>query len=96
VSDETRRTVARIAAPVAFLLVVTIAVVLVRAGLDGSADEPPPLPAAPAGPATVVVRTGDTLASIAVASGTTVADLQRLNPGIDPVQLQAGRRIRVR
>jgi LysM repeat protein len=96
VSEQTRRTVARIAAPLAFLLVVTIVVVVVRAGLDTSTSEPPPRPAAPSGPPTVVVRQGDTLEAIAAASGTTVAELRRLNPRLDPVRLQPGQKVRVR
>jgi LysM repeat protein len=98
VTDEARRTAARIAAPVAFLLAVTVAVVLIRAGLQPAADEPAPLPApvAVAEPQVVVVRKGDTLESIAAANGTTVVELRRLNPNVDAVQLVAGRQIRVR
>ena len=39
-SEETRRRAARIAAPLVFLLAVTVAVVLVRAGLRAPEDEP--------------------------------------------------------
>jgi len=97
-----RTTAARIAAPVAFLLAVTIAVLLVREALR---DE-----AAPAGGAGVVAVTtggpaavrfhriarGETLGSIAARYGTTVDELERLNPRIDPVGLEVGVRIRVR
>ena len=41
------------------------------------------------------VREGDTLESIASRSGTTVEELLELNPGIDPVALRIGQRIRV-
>ncbi len=96
-NDETRRTAARLAAPIAFLLAVTVAVVLVRSGLRPATDEPSqPPPATVAGPQVVVVRTGDTLESIAAATGTTVDELRRLNPGVDAVLLAAGRRLRVR
>ena len=91
-----RAKVARIAAPVAFLLAVTVAVLVVRAGLRE--DEPTSRPVATAprtGPATVVVSAGDTLDGIARTTGTTVEAIVRLNPGIDPEALRVGQRIRV-
>jgi LysM repeat protein len=91
-----RAKVARVAAPVAFLLAVTVAVLVVRAGLRE--DEPTSRPVATAprtGSATVVVRAGDTLDGIARTTGTTVEAIVRLNPGIDPDALRVGQRIRV-
>ena len=91
-----RARVARIAAPVAFLVAMTIAVLVVRAALRE--DEPPPPPGARASltdGATVVVRAGDTLEGIARTAGTTVEAIVRLNPGIDPEALRVGRRVRV-
>jgi LysM repeat protein len=44
---------------------------------------------------TYVVESGDTLESIATKTKTTVADLERLNPGIDPTALRVGQKIRV-
>jgi LysM repeat protein len=41
------------------------------------------------------VRSGDTLESIAAKFDTTVDDLYRLNPDIDPLALSPGQRIRV-
>jgi LysM repeat protein len=41
------------------------------------------------------VQPGDTLGSVAVRENTTVAELLRLNPGIDPHALHTGQRIRV-
>ena len=41
------------------------------------------------------VQSGDTLGGIAVRENTTVEELLRLNPGIDPQALRAGQRIRV-
>lgn len=41
------------------------------------------------------VQSGDTLESIAEDHGTTVEALLELNPGIDPVALNIGQRIRV-
>jgi LysM repeat protein len=95
-----RAKVARVAAPVAFLLAVTIAVLLVRSGLRDDDVTPAPGPAAVAplapGPAVVMVRAGDTLERIAARTGTTVDALTRLNPGIDPEVLRVGQRVRVR
>jgi LysM repeat protein len=42
------------------------------------------------------VQAGDTLDSIAVQFETTVEELLRLNPGIDPLALSPGQRIRTR
>ena len=92
-----RTQLARVAAPVLFLLAVTIAVLLVRSGLsENDAPDGPPRAVQPVGPQTVVVRTGDTLEAIAVRTGTTVAVLTRLNPGLDPELLRVGQRVRVR
>jgi LysM repeat protein len=91
-----RRTVARIAAPVAFLVAMTIAVLVVRSGL--SDDTPTARPAATqprSGAAIVVVRAGDTLDGIARRTGTTVEAILRLNPGIDPEALRVGQSVRV-
>jgi LysM repeat protein len=43
-----------------------------------------------------VIRSGDTLETIAARFGTTVEDLVELNPNVDPNALQPGQRIRVR
>ena len=87
--------VARVAAPVAFLLAITIAVLIVRAGLREDESGARPATAARAGPTTVVVRAGDTLDGIARTTGTTVDAIIRLNPGVDPEALRVGQRIRV-
>ena len=42
------------------------------------------------------VQTGDTLGSIAAKYGTSVEQLQGLNPNADPAALQPGQRIRVK
>ncbi len=91
-----RRTVARIAAPVAFLVAMTIAVLVVRSGLREDAPTArPPATEPRSGAATVVVRAGDTLDGIARRTGTTVEAIVRLNPGIDPDALRVGQRVRV-
>ena len=106
-----RRTLARYAAPAAFLAAATIAVLLVRAGLHGgreaerTATTPVPTrPAAtapgarPAGPRARYyrIRSGDTLDLVAARFGTTVERLLELNPGIEPTALRVGQRVRVR
>jgi len=44
---------------------------------------------------TYTIVSGDTLAGIAAKTGTTVARLKQLNPGIDPNALRIGQTIRV-
>ena len=44
---------------------------------------------------TYTIQSGDTLGSIAAKTGTTVARLEQLNPGIDPTALHVGQTIRV-
>ena len=104
-----RRWATRLAAPAAFLAGVTVAVLLVRAGLD---DETTTTAAqtsiATTTAATTRTRTqrqpavfvrvqaGDTLDQIALDNDTSVERLLTLNPGLDPTGLQVGQRIRVR
>jgi LysM repeat protein len=90
------RSAARIAAPLAFLLVVTIAVLLIRSGLREGDVPPGPVAVTTGSAVQVVVRRGDTFVRIARRTGTTVAALRRLNPDVDPVQLRPGQRLRVR
>jgi LysM repeat protein len=100
-----RRRLARLAAPLAFLAAVTVAVLLVRAGLDeASTRTEPTVPATTAPTVTTPeegrryyrIRRGDTLAAIAPRFGLTEVDLVALNPGIEPTALRIGQRIRVR
>ena len=44
---------------------------------------------------TYIVQSGDTFESIATKTGTTVAELEHLNPGLDPTALRVGQKIRV-
>jgi LysM repeat protein len=100
----------RIAAPAAFFLAATILVILIEHGLNPSSSTTPtvasPTTSAPSTPTTVDttpskkkqiyrVKTGDTLESIAAKFNTTVDDLLALNPGIDPLALSPGQKIRV-
>ena len=101
----------RLAAPAAFLLGITVAVLLVRAGLDGEESTTtaaqtatPTMPATTARtqtqtqpqPVFVQVQSGDTLDQIALENDTTVEALLTLNQGLDPTALQVGQRVRVR
>jgi LysM repeat protein len=95
----------RVAAPAAFLLAATAGVLAVRSA-NSEDSTPPPVATPTAAPETTaptprgleqfhIVREGDTLATIAEENGTTVERLLELNPGIDPVALPVGARIRV-
>ena len=105
-----RNRAARYAAPAAFLAAVTIGVVVIRAGFEHGKHHPgKPTTTATTrttttrkhGHGTVharryTIKSGDTLAAIAAANGTTVAALVHLNPGIDPQALRVGQKIRVK
>ena len=106
-----RMWVYRIAAPAAFFLAATILVILIERGLNGDAQTPTTvLPATTSAAGTTTnfagtttskkkqiyrVKGGDTLESIAAKFDTTVDDLLALNPGIDPLALSPGQKIRV-
>ncbi|SRR5712691_216187 len=108
-----RRELTRYGAPAAFLAAVTIAVLLIKAGLGGGGGHATtgqalptstPTTTAPTTGATstasaaaryYTIQSGDTLGAIAIREHTTVAELLRLNPGIDPRTLHSGQRIRV-
>ena len=110
--DTTRRRLTRVAAPAAFLVAATTAILLVRPALDADAEQTTTPVAAttrtataqtttrPVGaarsPRFVRVGRGDTLESIAQRTGTSVASLLTMNPQIDPVALRVGQRVRVR
>jgi LysM repeat protein len=99
----------RLAAPVAFFLAATVLVILIENGLSGgSATTTTGLPTTSTPAATTPgtsttrgkkkiyrVKRGDTLESIAAKFHTTVDDLLSLNPGIDPLALSPGQKIRV-
>lgn len=99
----------RWAAPAAFLLAATIAVLLVRAALHGGGPSAQTTAATSATsqtsatprtkprprPRYYVIRSGDTFGSVAIAQHTSVAKLQSLNPKVDPTALHVGQRIRV-
>lgn len=103
---------ARYAAPIAFLAAVTIAVLLIHSALHRGGDHAAPPATTTTQTSTTrthrkkhvrhghaetyTVQSGDTFESIAQKSGTTVARLEQLNPGVDPASLQVGQTIRVR
>lgn len=112
-----RRGAAHYAAPIAFLLAVTVAVLLIRAGLDGggsgtttgtgpvthASTTPPPGTTRATRAATTTragsrytVESGDTFGSISAKTGVPVAELERLNPGVDSSSLQVGQKLRVK
>jgi LysM repeat protein len=101
--DRSRFT--RWAAPVAFLAAITIGALVVRAGLHSGhhrAQTPTTTVTSKKkhghkrrSTRTYTVQSGDTLGGIAAKTGTTVARLEQLNPGIDPTALRVGETIRV-
>jgi LysM repeat protein len=104
-----RRRLTRWAAPVAFLAAITIGAIVVRAGLDQGRHHHAKTPSTTVASKTkkkhphgrthqrrmYTVQSGDTLGGIAAKTGTTVAQLLQLNPGIDPQALRVGQKIRV-
>jgi LysM repeat protein len=104
-----RREAKRYGAPAAFLLAVTIAVLLVRSGLR---SDPAPTTTGvrtqtvSTQTATTPVpvkrrrfyrlRAGETLSDVAIKYDTTVEQLLALNPGIEPTNLVVGQRVRVK
>ena len=101
----------RYGAPLAFLLAVTIAVLLVRSGLKSDAAAPTtsvPTATVPTTRTTSTVtpprrrrrfyrlRSGETLSDVAIKFNTTVEQLLVLNPGIEPTNLTVGQRVRVK
>ncbi len=121
-----RAPLARYVAPAAFLLGVTVAVLLIHSALGGkgggaprattlgpvthasTARVPPPATTAAltttttgagtsvAGAEYATVQTGDTFGSIAARHGTTVTQLEALNPGVSSNALQVGQQIRIK
>ena len=90
----------------AFLAAITILVVVVRAGLKQDSRSSPATNRTTSTQTTrtkkktvhtrvYIVRSGDTFASIASRTGTTVARLEQLNPSVSPTSLRIGQKIRV-
>jgi LysM repeat protein len=104
-----RGRITRWAAPVAFLAAITIGALVVRAGfqqghhraksptatLTSKTKKKKHAQGHKGHQRTYTIQSGDTLGSIAAKTGTTVARLEQLNPGIDPSALRVGQTIRV-
>ena len=98
----------RFAAPAAFLLAVTVAVLLVRSALStDAASDASTTATVPTKPVTVKpvpprrrryyrLKAGETLSDVALKFRTTVEQLLALNPGVQPTNLTVGQRIRVK
>ena len=98
----------RYAAPAAFLLAVTIAVVLVRSGLEHSpstsstSSTTRAIPPSPQVSTTAnkreywTVRAGDTFGVISSKTGVSVARIQRLNPKVTSTSLFIGEKVRIK
>jgi LysM repeat protein len=105
-----RRYGKRFAAPAAFLLAVTVAVLLVRAGLEtNAASDTTSVRTETVTNRTVTttavpprrrryyrLKAGETLSDVAIKFQTSVEQLLALNPGIQPTNLTVGERIRVK
>jgi LysM repeat protein len=96
-------------APIAFLAAITIGALVIRAGFEQGGHHHAQTQITTVTSKkkkhahgrqhhtvrTYTIQSGDTLAAIAVNTGTTVARLQQLNPGINPTALRVGQKIRV-
>jgi len=102
-NDDWRRYVG----PAAFLLAVTIAVVLIRAGMNAghSGSNGPGTVTSPRRHVTTTpagsrrfwtVRAGDTFGVISTKTGVPVATIARLNPKASSTSLHIGERVRIR
>jgi hypothetical protein len=104
VSRGWRAEVKRYSAPAAFLAAVTVAVLLVRAGLHHGSTTTPSVGTTVATtsaharhrPRFYRLRAGETISDVAVRFNTTVERLLKLNPRVKPTNLRVGERIRVR
>jgi LysM repeat protein len=98
----------RYAAPAAFLLAVTVAVVLVRSGLEHGPSGAPTttttraIPPSPQVSTTAskreywTVRAGDTFGVISTKTGVPVTRIQRLNPKVTSTSLFIGEKVRIK
>jgi hypothetical protein len=92
------------AAPAAFLLAATIAVIAVRGALydRGTKPEPParvqqaPPQHRAAAARLYTVKAGDTLSAIAARTGIPLARIRLLNPSLEPTALFIGEKIRLK
>jgi LysM repeat protein len=98
----------RYAAPAAFLLAVTVAVALVRSGLEhkpsrsSTTTTTRSIPSSPQISTTAnkrqywTVRAGDTFGVISTKTGVPVARIERLNPKVTSTSLFIGEKVRIK
>ena len=98
----------RYAAPAAFLLAVTVAVALVRSGLEHKPSRASrttttrSIPPSPQVSTTAnkrqywTVRAGDTVGVISTKTGVPVARIERLNPKVTSTSLFIGEKVRIK
>jgi LysM repeat protein len=89
----------RYVAPAAFLAAVTVAVVLIRSGLESSPSTSTTTNITTTTrslPKYTRVHAGDTLATISRRTHVSVKTLRKLNPHVKPTALFIGERIRLR
>jgi LysM repeat protein len=107
VTGDWRSQAKRYGAPAAFLLAVTIAVLLIRSGLHTDAAQvggtglttaatTAAKPVPPRHRRYYRLRVGETLSDVAIRFHTSVAQLLAINPGIRPNSLVVGQRVRVK
>jgi LysM repeat protein len=99
----TPRNTGRYLAPLALVAVIVATALVVRAGIGSSHPVRTPTTTGFVTTRRVitrkrfyVIRTGDSLSSIAVKTGVSVGQLEVLNPSVDPNALQTGARLRLR
>jgi LysM repeat protein len=94
-------------APAAFLLAVTVAVALVRSGLEHGSSKPSTTTTRRITPSPQVsttankreywtVRAGDTFGVISAKTGVPVARIERLNPKVTSTSLFIGEKVRLK
>jgi len=97
----------RYAAPAAFLLALTVAVALVRSGLEHGSAKPSTTTTTRIAPSPQVtttpnkreywtVRAGDTFGVIAAKTGVPITRIQRLNPKATSTSLFIGEKVRIK
>ncbi len=99
-SSATARALAVTALVVGLVVLIVLVAASLGGGGGGSAGSRGRSPAGRSsghhGRASYVVKSGDTLTSIAHRTGVPVARIQRLNPGVDPQVLIEGQRLKLR
>lgn len=107
IGDVAGRNFARVLAPLALAATLVAVVVVVQASRPESSKPSSASPTTsqrtttePSRPARArrrvyVVKAGDTLTAIAERTGVALAEIQRLNPDVDPQALQTGQRLKL-